>query len=149
MKEKLYSIIQLLDTNKDKDILEKMLKAYEFAYKDRCFYVCDIELDKIKNNGEIVLKAGWTRVNPKYRYSDKRNGYIGVKTIYFQEWLNPKLCEALEKHIKGKYACGRRARYNFLGKTEAIYDASPTLIIQECINFISNYKGELDRGKIN
>lgn len=150
MKNKLLTIIANLDEDKDKDVIEKMIKAYDFAYKNRCFYVCDIELDDVRNSGEIILKAGWTRVNPDYRYSDKRNGYKGVHKVYFEEILNPKLCEELEKHIKTKYACGKdNARYNFLGKTEAIYETSPVLIVEECKKFITDYTGELGRGKIN
>lgn len=168
MKDDITSIIEKLDDEKDKDILKKMLQAYNFAYKDRYFYIAEIKLDskeywmnkgfsykeseiKARNKGEIVLKTGWTRKeNIESRFLDKRNGYIGLNKLYRKYKLNPKLCEELEKYIKKNYTL-KNNNFNFLGKTEVIDTSkyTPEFIINVCDNYIKTYNKALGRGRIN
>ena len=155
MKDRKYDLIKLiteLDDDADSDILDKMYKAVDFAYGDRTFYIADIQLDNVKNNGEIVLKTGWTRGTVKSRFSDKRNGYDGVSKIHKEYLLSPEMAEALNNYINDKFANGKNSRFNYMGKTETIDDSEYPIeyIIFECDYFIKKNTEEFNgRGKIN
>jgi len=151
--ELLISQIRQLNTEEDRAVIKRLNKTLADAFAPRKFYIIDLKLDYDKNNGEIVLKTGYTRNTIESRFNDKRNGYLRVETIH-REWdLPPSLSEKLNKHINDKYACGKcGAKYNFTGKTEVIdtdlHDIDT--IISECERFIEQYKYFLTgRGKIN
>ena len=156
MKSEKYDLIKKiinLDDNNDSDIINKMNKAYNFAYGDRIFYIAEIELDKVKNKGEIILKTGWTRGSVKKRFSDKRNGYVKIVKVHKEYLLPPKLAEELNNYINNKFACGRKgAIYDYTGKTETIdNDEHPIQrVINACNYFIKKNGGDIQgRGKIN
>lgn len=140
-------------TENDMDVLNKMEKAYDFAYANRTFYIADIELDKVKNNGEIVMKTGWTRGTVKGRFSDKRNGYVNVVKVHKEYHLNAKLAEELNNYINSKFACGKEGvKHDYTGKTETIdSDEHPiNRIINACNYFIKKNESIINaRGKIN
>lgn len=156
MKEDKYKVIRKvtkLNEKTDWDIIRKLDKAISMAYDDRTFYIADIKLCSERNKGEIVLKTGWTRGTIKSRFSDKRNGYVGVDKVYKKYTLNPRLAEELNKYINKKFACGRNgAKYNFTGKTEIINRNEHPIdsIIKACEHFIHNNKyNYTGRGKVN
>jgi len=156
MKVKKFDVIKRitkLNDRTDEDILRKVEKSIGMAYDDRIFYIADIQLCNDRNSGEIVLKAGWTRGTVKKRYSDKRNGYIGVVKIHKEYLINPKLAEELNRHINKKFACGKSgAIYNFTGKTEMIDTSKYKVedIIKACDRFIKKNKDIIKgRGKLN
>jgi DNA polymerase sigma len=156
IKELKYEVIRRitkLNEKTDLDILKKLDKAIGMAYDDRTFYIAEIELCDERNNGEIILKTGWTRKTVKERYADKRNGYKGVHKIYKEYKINPNLAEELNKYINNKFACGKEgAMHNFTGKTEMIDTNKYSVedIIKECDHFIDVNKYTITgRGKIN
>lgn len=156
MKEEKYNVMRRvtkLNEQTDWDILRKIDKAIGMAYDDRVFYIADIQLCNDRNEGEIILKTGWTRGTVKSRFSDKRNGYLGVSKIHKEYTLNPNLAEELNKFINDKFACGKEgATHNFTGKTEMIDTEKYSVqdIIDACEHFICINKYTITgRGKIN
>jgi len=156
MKEAKYQLmrrITKLNEQGDWDIIRKLEKSIGMAYDDRIFYIADIQLCSDRNDSEVVLKTGWTRSSVKQRYSDRRNGYVGVVKIHKEYTLNPKLAEELNKYINNKFACGKEgATHNFTGKTEMIDVTKYSVkdIIESCEHFIDINKYTITgRGKIN
>lgn len=141
----------------DFDIINKMHKAIDFAYAPRTVYVAAIQLDSVKNNGEEVLKTGWTRNTVDERFSDRRNGYTGVNKLYEKFVVSPKMAEEVNKHINKKFACGvKGAKHIFMGKTEMIdipdseRDEVASDVIKEIKRFIEINKHNISgRGKVN
>ena len=67
---------ELLLNNLDKDILEKVAKNFQDAL--------DEELKEEKNNPEIVITEGWTRIFDKVQYKEVINiGKPAMKPLYY------------------------------------------------------------------
>lgn len=148
-----YELIQMITNleETDIDVIRKIKKSIDFAYSDRTYYIADIQLDTVKNNGEIILKTGWTRGSVRDRFRDKRNGYVGVHKIHREYKLNAKLAECLNDYINNKFAC-KNSIYEFTGKTEMIdkdvYKVEQ--IIRACDKFIKYNSNKIKgRGRIN
>ena len=156
MKEAKYNLmrrITKLNEQSDWDIIRKLDKSIGMAYDDRVFYIADIQLCNDRNDGEVILKTGWTRSSVKQRFSDKRNGYLGVVKIHKEYLICPKLAEELNNFINNKFACGKEgATHNFTGKTEMIDTEKYSVqdVIDACDHFIDVNKYTITgRGKIN